>query len=227
MIPPGSDEPTGQSGDPARTLRIGYPERDAAIETLRKAAGDGRIRLDELEERIERVESSRFPIDLDEVLADITSDLPSARVRAEFEAACAGEVATPRSGPGWSDEDREVLHAPWTTGLIRRGRWPVPAFLRCEPAGVLLELNFLEVNTDLKVIDLEVAARTGTLKLVVPESWGVDITDLQRRAFAVITFKANEAAEEGCPTIRVNGSIGSGVLQAVLPNRRQARMLRS
>lgn len=34
-------------------MRIGYPERDAAIETLRTAAGEGRIMLDELEERME------------------------------------------------------------------------------------------------------------------------------------------------------------------------------
>lgn len=225
MTPPGSEEPNGKSGDPARTRRIGHTERDAAIDTLRKAAGDGRITLDELEERMERVESARFPGDLDEVLTDVTSDLPSARASADVGGVRAGDVATRGSGAGWSAANREVLHAPRTTGLIRRGRWPVPAFLRCEPAGVLLELNFLEVSTDLKVIDIEVAARTGTLKLVVPESWGVDITDLQRRAIAPITFKANETAEGDCPTIRVHGSLGAGVLQALLPNRRQRRMM--
>jgi hypothetical protein len=225
MIPHSSDEPTGESGDPARTIRIGYSERDAAIETLREAAGDGRITLDELEERMGRVESARFPVDLDEVLSDVTSDLPSARARAEVDGARGVDVVAGRSGVGWSAANREVLHAPWTTGLVRRGRWPVPAFLRCEPAGVLLELDFLEVSTGLKVIDIEVAARTGTLKLVVPESWGVDITELQRRAIAVVTFRANEVAEDGCPMIRVHGNLGAGVLQVLLPGRRRRRMM--
>lgn len=225
MSPPRSDEPTGGSGDPARTMRIGHSERDAAIETLRRAAGDGRITLDELEERMRRVESAHFPIDLDEVLSDVTFELPSTHARAEVDAARGADVAAGRSGAGWSAANREVLHAPWTTGLVRRGRWPVPAFLRCEPAGVLLELDFLEVSTDLKIIDIEVAARTGTLKLVVPEGWGVDITGLQRRAIAVVTFKANEVAKEGSPTIRVHGSLGAGVLQALLPGRRKRRMM--
>ncbi|MCD1285592.1 MULTISPECIES: DUF1707 domain-containing protein [unclassified Brevibacterium] len=227
MTPTGSDEPIGQPEDPARTMRIGHPECDAAIETLRKAAGEGRISLDELEERMERVESARFPIDLDEALADVTPDRPSAHARAEADGIRADDLASRRSGAGWSTENREIVHAPWTTGLIRNGRWPVPAYLRCEPAGVLLELNFLEVSTDLKIIDIEVAARTGTLKLVVPDDWGVDIADLQRRSIAVIAFKANQAAEEGSPTIRVHGSIGAGVLQVLLPNRRQRRKLSS
>lgn len=214
------DEPD----DPARTVRIGYAERDAAIEALRAAAGDGRISIEELEERMVRVESARFPIDLDEVLGDLTSDLPSDRARAAANSAQHGELARTGTGPGWSPDEREILHPSWT-GLTRRGRWPVVPYLRCEPAGVLLELNFLEVITDLSLIDIDVAARTGTLKLVVPDGWGVDITELKRTKIAVITFKANETAREGHPTIRVHGNIRSGVLQARGPNFLERRNL--
>lgn len=212
-----------RADNPARTVRIGYIERDAAIEILRGAAGDGQISVEELEERMVRVESARFPVDLDEVLGDLTSALPSDRARAVANGAWHGPLT--RTGPGWSPDEREILHSPWT-GLIRRGRWPVMPYLRCEPAGVLIELNFLEVITDLSLIDIDVAARTGTLKLVVPEEWGVDITELKRAKLAVITFKANESAREGHPTIRVHGNIRSGVLQARGPNFRERRNLR-
>lgn len=211
--------------DPARTVRIGYTERDAAIEVLRSAAGDGRISVEELEERMVQFESAHVPIDLDEVLGDLTSELPSDRARAAANSARHGDLARTGIGPGWSPDEREILHAPWT-GLIRRGRWPVVPYLRCEPAGVLLELNFLEVITDLSLIDIDVAAQTGTLKLVVPEGWGVDITELKRTKVAVITFKANEAAREGHPTVRVHGNIRSGVLQARGPNFLERRNLR-
>lgn len=127
-------------------MRIG----DAAIETLKKTAGEGRITLDDLEDRMERVQSARFPIDLDEVLADVTSELPSQRVRAEADGGSSDDVAVRRSGVGWSAESREI---------------------------------------------------------------------------AVITFTASESAEEGCPTFRVKGSSGVGVLQVVVPNRRQRRMM--
>lgn len=209
--------------DPALTMRIGYLEREAAVETFRTAAGDSRITLAELDERMELVEAARYPIDLDRALEGIVTELPSARARADA-GGRPGRGGTAADDLGWSPEAREVLHAPWA-GLIRRGRWPVRPYLRCEPAGVLLELNFLEVETDLTTIDIDVAARTGTMRVVVPDSWGVDISGLRRSKIAVVTFKANEAAREGFPILRIGGSIGSGVIQALGPTGQQRRRL--
>ncbi|UVI35199.1 DUF1707 SHOCT-like domain-containing protein [Brevibacterium spongiae] len=204
-------------------LRIGDVERDAAIEVLRTAAGEGRITVEELDDRMELIAIARFPDDLDRVLADIVTELPSERSTIELSGAREG--VTPETHAGELPGNREVLRSPWT-GLTRQGRWPVKPYLRCEPAGVLLELNFLEVITDLEIIDIDVAARTGTLKLIVPDSWGVDSTGLARSPISVTTFKANETAQEGHPTIRVRGSIGSGAFIARGPNFRQRRRLR-
>ncbi|TGD38004.1 MULTISPECIES: DUF1707 SHOCT-like domain-containing protein [Brevibacterium] len=208
-----------QSDDPSRTVLIGDNERDHAIETLRAAAGDGRITIVELEERMELVEAARFPIDLDRPLAGLGTELPSTQI-------LTGATGTQRSagsGYGWSPDNREVLRAPWN-GLIRRGRWLVSPYLHCKPAGRLLELNFLDVITGLTSIDIRVSARTGTLKIVVPDSWGVDISELDRSRIAVITFKANAAPIDKHPVVRVRGNIGSGVLQALGPNRRERRL---
>lgn len=208
---------------PDHRIRIGDVERDAAIEALRTAAGEGRITVEELDDRMELVAVARFPVDLDRVLADIVTELPSE---------LSGTVVrrTPddsaiETRPGEAPGNREILRSPWT-GLIRQGRWPVQPYLRCEPAGALLELNFLEVVSDLEIIDIDVAARTGTLKLIVPDSWGVDSTGLARSPIAVITFKANESARDGYPTIRVRGSIGSGVFIARGPSFRQRRRMK-
>ncbi|WP_135537680.1 hypothetical protein [Brevibacterium sp. S111] len=97
-------------------------------------------------------------------------------------------------------------------------------YLHCKPAGRLLELNFLDIITGLTSIDIRVSARTGTLKIVVPDSWGVDISELDRSRIAVITFKANAAPIDKHPVVRVRGNIGSGVLQALGPNRRERRL---
>ncbi|HJA61959.1 MAG TPA: hypothetical protein H9788_12810 [Candidatus Brevibacterium intestinavium] len=50
---------------------------------------------------------------------------------------------------------------------------------------------------------------------------------MARSPIAVVTFKANEAAREGSPTIRVRGSVGSRVFIARGPNYRQRRRLRT
>lgn len=212
-----------RSDHPNHRVRIGDVERDAAIEVLRTAAGEGRITVEELEDRMELVAVARFPTDLDRVLADIATELPSEQSGTTVRGTTGGTSS--EALPGESPGNREVLRSPWT-GLIRHGRWPVKPYLRCEPAGVAIELNFLEVETDLEVIDIDVAARTGTLKLIVPDNWGVDFTGLARSPIAVITFKANEAAQDGHPTIRVRGSIGSGVFIARGPNFRQRRRMR-
>jgi hypothetical protein len=223
-----SDEDYGEErNDGGRNRqRIGRAEREAAYDGLRDAAAAGRITLDELESRIEQVNSARYATDLAEALEEITVDLP-------WEHPSDGAIGAKRpagtdrsdseSAPGGSAGNREVLHPPWT-GLIRRGRWTVAPFLRCEPAGVLLELDFLDVITELSIFEIEVSARTGTLKLIVPDSWGVDISSLKRSPIAVITFKANEAPQEGSPLIRVHGKLGSGVFDARGPSRRRRRL---
>lgn len=206
-----------------QSVRIGDVERDAAIEVLRMAAGEGRITVEELDDRMELIAVARFPADLDRVLADIVTELPSEQSWTVVRGTPDGLPIETRLGE--SPGNREILRAPWT-GLTKHGRWPVKPYLRCEPAGVLLELNFLDVDTDLEVMDIDVAARTGTLKLIVPDSWGVDSTGLARSPISVITFKANESAQEGYPTIRVRGSIGSGVFIARGPNFRQRRSMK-
>lgn len=206
-----------------QSVRIGDVERDAAIEVLRMAAGEGRVTVEELDDRMELIAVARFPADLDRVLADIVTELPSEHSGTVVSGTQDGSRMETR--PGESPGNREVLRSPWT-GLTKRGRWPVKPYLRCEPAGVVLELNFLDVDTDLEIIDIDVAARTGTLKLIVPDSWGVDPTGLARSPISVITFKANEFAQEGYPTIRVRGSIGSGVFIARGPGFRQRRRMK-
>jgi hypothetical protein len=85
---------------------------------LRKTAGSGRITVEELDDRMELVAAARFPADLDRVLEDIVTELPSERAEA------AGETAPGRAAsetlPGESPGNREILRSPWT-GLIRQG----------------------------------------------------------------------------------------------------------
>ena len=52
-------------------IRIGHAERDEAVETLRTAAGDGRLTLDELDGRIEAAMAAKTRGDIQAVLADL------------------------------------------------------------------------------------------------------------------------------------------------------------
>ena len=64
-------------------LRASDADRERAADRLQQALLEGRIRQDELEERISRVYRSRTYAELDPVLADLpSSSLPATRARA-------------------------------------------------------------------------------------------------------------------------------------------------
>jgi hypothetical protein len=53
------------------TARAAHADRDAVIELLRVAAGEGRIELAELDERLERAHAAKTYGELDGLVADL------------------------------------------------------------------------------------------------------------------------------------------------------------
>ena len=90
----GSVEPRGQysPGDPAQ-LRVSDDDRHKVAEILREAAGEGRLDLDELDERLEAAYAAKTYADL----VPITLDLPSRACPCQ---ACRAQASRrrPRSG---------------------------------------------------------------------------------------------------------------------------------
>lgn len=245
------NNPAGHTPEPtdlAKTFRIGHKERDEAIEILREAAGDGRITVEELDERMDAVQSAKFPVDLDEVLADLTTALPSDRYRAgdryrtgptspgalsprpaPGRPAIPGQPGAPASRvpatyrEGWDSADPLVVRATWET-TYRRGRWDVPPFIRCEPTGSTVELNFLEITTDLREIEIEVKPGMGGVTLIVPEEWGVNVDRLST-SWGSVKSTVSSIPQGPYPTIYVDGSIGMGTFRARLANYFERRRL--
>ncbi|GAA1999150.1 hypothetical protein GCM10009755_03250 [Brevibacterium samyangense] len=210
--------------DPARTLRIGHAERDEVIEILRDAAAEGRIDTEELTERIERTVNAKFYVDLDAVVADLPVPPPSSAVRKqqEFRAVhqapgaslqpyAAGPLAT-GDEPGHHPADPLVLRATWENEK-RTGRWNPPPFIRLEPVAATAEINFLEVTTPLREIDVEVTSGMGMATIVVPETWGVNIDRLSS-SWGTVKSKVSAVPQDGYPLVRVHGSVGMATFTA-------------
>ncbi|MGO2035368.1 MAG: DUF1707 SHOCT-like domain-containing protein [Brevibacterium sp.] len=219
---PDENDPEARPTDPAKSIRIGHQERDEAIEVLREAAGDGRITVEELDERMEKVQAAKFPIDLDEVLADLTTNLPSDRFRPQTPGS--GLARPPAPGQdvmrpdifGRDAAEPLVLKAGWESEN-RRGRWLVPAYIRCEPSMSNIELNFLEVTTDLERIDVEIVGGLGSVVVVVPDDWGVNVDRLSK-TLGTVKSSVSAVPQGRKPTIVVGGSIGMGTFRARFAN---------
>src|SRR6185312_171789 len=101
--------------DPSQ-LRISDADRHQVAEVLREAAGEGRIDLTELDERLEATYAARTYADL----VPITLDLPIARPT-DLPARPAVTPSPVVSGPP------EERHLAIMGGLERKGVWTVPA----------------------------------------------------------------------------------------------------
>jgi hypothetical protein len=105
----------GGGTDPAQ-LRISDAERHQVAELLREAAGEGRLDLDELDQRLEATYAARTYADL----VPITLDLPSHPQQRSVRAQRPQPLPDVVPGP-----DRES-HLAILSGLSRKGVWVVP-----------------------------------------------------------------------------------------------------
>ena len=102
--------------DPSQ-LRISDQDRHQVAEVLREAAGEGRIDLDELDQRLDATYAARTYADL----VPITLDLPTApTTKVPIRPAAAPSPSPVVPGPA------EERHLAILSGLSRKGVWVVP-----------------------------------------------------------------------------------------------------
>ena len=104
----------GGGTDPTR-LRISDSERHQVAEILREAAGEGRLDMDELEQRLEATYAARTYADL----VPITLDLPA---HPHQRPVVKPAAALPDVVPGPDKESHFAI----LSGLSRKGIWVVP-----------------------------------------------------------------------------------------------------
>ena len=105
----------GAGNDPTQ-LRISDSERHQVAEILREAAGEGRLDLDELDQRLEATYAARTYADL----VPITLDLPAHPHQRP--APAKQPAASPAVVPGPARESHFAI----LSGLSRKGIWVVP-----------------------------------------------------------------------------------------------------
>lgn len=187
--------------EPAAPLdqRVSDEDRDRICDVLRIAAGDGRLTLAELDERLEACYAARTYADL----AALVGDLPGQ--------ALAG-LPVPRQ-----PQAKDVVRAERIGGNLRyEGAWPVPRRLEVEVRGGNVLLDFTTAAVGLPVTEVDVRMRGGNLRLVVPDGWRVDSGELAIRGGSVVHRRgAGQPRPPGAGavhTVLVSGGLTGGNL---------------
>ncbi|MFD7864002.1 DUF1707 domain-containing protein [Streptomyces sp. NPDC059783] len=164
-------------------MRASDADREAVVEQLREAAAEGRIDLDELDERVGAALTAKTYGEL----APLTADLGPVVVDS-------GEPLTLRGG----------MHS-----VSRTGRWKVPPRIVAYGGmgGVLLD--FTQTECRLREIEVEVDAQMAGVVFVVPEGWGAD-TDALDPGMGGFKDKTSGGRLPGTPLLRLSGTCGMG-----------------
>ena len=150
-----------------RDLRCSDVDRDRVAEALRQAAGDGRLMLSELEERLDAAFRARTYGELE----PITADLPQGPYPVPGLAVSA--PVAPRS-PVRSTSLARVDRVLTVLGDERRaGRWEVPPRLDVTCLLGEVTLDFTEAIVRHREVAVHVAAFLGSVTIIVPD--GIDV----------------------------------------------------
>lgn len=180
-------------------LRIGDREREAAVEQLRAAAGDGRITLDELETRVEAALAARTADDIRILVADLPAPTGAAAV-----AAAAPQPAR-----------LAVSH-----GTIERlGAWRVPEEITTELRHSVCALDLRTPTLPTKGVAIAVQARHSVIKILVAADAAVDLTGLGRHHSQADDKGARRVTSVSGPPIVFTGDLHHSVVKVMRPSR--------
>jgi hypothetical protein len=175
-----------ESGPPE--LRASDAERERTAELLRRAAGEGRLTIDEFDERLDAAYAARTRSELERLVADV--DVPHA--------------STPSSGltvrPGEDEGNRWLVSV--MGGLERKGRWRVGR--RCVSVNVMggadLDLNDAELAAP--TVELSVFSLMGGGDVYVPAGLNVDVSDFAFMGANEVRL-GDATPTPGGPTVRL------------------------
>ncbi len=197
-----------QDGAPqVSQLRASHEDRDAVIEMLRVAAGDGRLTAEELDERLEFAFTARTYGEL----AKLTSDLP---------AGVTGVAGAALAAPAVRVTPKEIVKIECRSGnAARNGGWVVPRRMEVKVTSGNVRLDLTEAVITHPVLDIDADVRSGNLKIITKPGVGVDTEDVQVRSGNIKVKAPWGTAVPVTLQINLSGKVGSGNIVARPPRR--------
>lgn len=201
---PAVPDPADQSAPDLRAsdLRASDADRERVAEILREAAGEGRLTLDELDERLETVYASKTYAEL----APVTRDLPGAATAHPPVPAAGAKVS---AGPARLDPHRfgappeSSLGVAIMSGFTRKGDWVVPRQFTAIAVMGGAEIDMRDARFEQQTVTLHLLAIMGGFEVTVPDDAHVRVTGVP--IMGGFDHTASGGGEPGGPTIIIDG----------------------
>jgi hypothetical protein len=171
--------PPNEPGTPA--TRASDAERDAVVERLRTAAGEGRLGLDELADRLDRALSAVTRADLEPLAADLPEQ--------------------PAPAPSGGGGRRWIVAI--MGGGRHRGRWRIAS--RCTVVNVMggSDLDLTEAIVEGPETEIRVFSLMGGSNVIVPDGVHVELGGFAFMGGNDLKIEGRPAPHAGAPVVRV------------------------
>jgi hypothetical protein len=179
----GDGDPPAGDGDPPAGIRASDAERDATVERLSAAAGEGRLTLEEFSQRMDLATAARTRAELDRLV----TDLPA-------------EVATAGAGGGGA-----VAPATWHVspvgGLRVAGPWRMDRHVIAVSIVGRTRLDLSEAQLAAPEVTLTKVSLVGRTQIIVPPGIRVEVS-----GFGLVGGTRVQGGPEpgsGAPTVHI------------------------
>jgi hypothetical protein len=181
--------------DPSPPLRASDAEREQTVDALRHAVTEGRLSVEELEERLQAAYTVATRRELELLIADVSMQSIAARGSTALAPASGPPVV--REGPGGAGWVVSIM-----SGNDRRGRWRIAS--RCTVINVMggSDLDLCDIELSDPVTHLNVYSLMGGSQIRVPD--GVDVHVARVALMGGNDVRLGDAvAPPGAPQIRI------------------------
>ena len=177
-----------------RHLRVSDADREQAADLLRMAAGDGRLTLDELDERLTAAYAAKTYADLESV----TSDLPGPGVSAPAVRASGSFPASRIGGVPATATAIAIM-----SGARRVGHWVVPSRFTCFALMGGIELDLRDAQFSEREVTIQAFCLMGGVSIIAPDDIDVDVSGVG--FMGGFDHQASGPGRPGAPRVRVIG----------------------
>ena len=179
---------------PPPDLRASDADRERAVLTLGRAAGDGRLDVDELEERLQAAYAARTHGELERLLADVGGMIAPGSAPAPARAPRTRVVRSAAAGTSW------IVSI--MGGNERTGRWRVAE--RCTVVNFMggAELDLGDAELSGEAIELNVYTFMGGFEIRVPNGADVQVSKFAFMGGHEVAL-GHEPPPPGAPVIRI------------------------
>jgi len=186
--------------------------REAVIERLQRAFGDGELTMAEYDQRLDLAETARVEAEIDVLVADLpsppelveapTSHLPVPAPRRELVTAADAALAK-----------RPLKLLAVFGGSERKGEWVVPAKVKARAVFGGIDLDFRHARLTSAITEVHCVATFGGVDVIVPPDVRVEVAG--NGVFGGFDGP-DGAGPDGAPIIRVSGTAVFGGVDVVV-----------